>query len=76
MVTLTPSSAVAWSSASLIAFRALQGAGGALFAPAGLSLLMTTFADGRGDLIWAKTSAGREGHGHLIPIPSASCRAR
>jgi EmrB/QacA subfamily drug resistance transporter len=39
--------AVAWSSASLIAFRALQGAGGALFAPAGLSLLMTTFADGR-----------------------------
>ena len=39
--------AVAWSSASLIAFRALQGAGGALFAPAGLSLLMTTFVDGR-----------------------------
>ncbi|HEU0337003.1 MAG TPA: DHA2 family efflux MFS transporter permease subunit [Gaiellaceae bacterium] len=39
--------AVAWSSAWLIAFRALQGAGGALFAPAGLSLLMTTFADGR-----------------------------
>ena len=39
--------ALAWSSASLIAFRGLQGAGGALFAPAGLSLLMTTFADGR-----------------------------
>ena len=39
--------AFAWSSASLIAFRAVQGAGGALFAPAGLSLLITMFAEGR-----------------------------
>ncbi len=39
--------ALAWSSASLIAFRAVQGLGGALFAPAGLSLLMTTFREGR-----------------------------
>jgi EmrB/QacA subfamily drug resistance transporter len=39
--------AFAWSSASLILFRALQGAGGALFAPAGLSLLVTMFAEGR-----------------------------
>ena len=38
---------LAWSEASLIAFRALQGLGGALLAPAALSLLMTTFADGR-----------------------------
>src|SRR3954454_24036597 len=38
---------VAWSEASLIAFRALQGLGGALLAPAALSLLMTTFAEGR-----------------------------
>ena len=37
----------AWSEASLIAFRALQGLGGALLAPAALSLLMTTFAEGR-----------------------------
>ncbi len=37
----------AWSSASLIAFRAVQGLGGALLAPAALSLLMTTFAEGR-----------------------------
>src|SRR3977135_3208864 len=37
----------AWSSASLIAFRAGQGLGGALLAPAALSLLMTTFAEGR-----------------------------
>src|SRR6187455_1819620 len=38
---------LAWSESSLIAFRALQGLGGALLAPAALSLLMTTFADGR-----------------------------
>src|SRR5207253_9048620 len=37
----------AWSSSSLIGFRALQGLGGALLAPAALSLLMTTFAEGR-----------------------------
>jgi len=37
----------AWSSGSLVAFRALQGLGGALLAPAALSLLMTTFAEGR-----------------------------
>src|SRR5262252_4366550 len=36
----------AWSSSSLVAFRALQGLGGALLAPAALSLLMTTFAEG------------------------------
>ena len=38
---------LAWSAASLVAFRAVQGLGGALFAPAALSLLMTTFAEGR-----------------------------
>src|ERR1051326_8723217 len=38
---------IAWSEASLIGFRALQGVGGALLAPAALSLLMTTFAEGR-----------------------------
>jgi EmrB/QacA subfamily drug resistance transporter len=37
----------AWSEGSLIAFRALQGLGGALLAPAALSILMTTFAEGR-----------------------------
>jgi EmrB/QacA subfamily drug resistance transporter len=37
----------AWSASSLIAFRTLQGLGGALLAPAALSLLMTTFAEGR-----------------------------
>src|SRR5262249_3452325 len=38
---------LAWSEGSLIAFRAIQGLGGAMFAPAALSLLMTTFSEGR-----------------------------
>src|SRR5216110_1953859 len=38
---------LAWSEASLIGFRAVQGLGGALLAPAALSLLMTSFAEGR-----------------------------
>jgi len=38
---------LAWSEESLIGFRALQGLGGALLAPAALSLLMTTFTEGR-----------------------------
>jgi EmrB/QacA subfamily drug resistance transporter len=38
---------IAWSEASLIVFRAAQGLGGALLAPAALSLLITTFAEGR-----------------------------
>jgi EmrB/QacA subfamily drug resistance transporter len=37
---------LAWSGASLVAFRALQGLGGAVLAPAALSLLMTSFAEG------------------------------
>ena len=39
--------ALSWSAGSLVAFRGIQGLGGALLAPAGLSLLMTTFAEGR-----------------------------
>jgi EmrB/QacA subfamily drug resistance transporter len=38
---------LAWSESSLIAFRALQGLGGALLSPAALSILTTTFAEGR-----------------------------
>src|SRR3989440_3969338 len=37
---------LAWSESSLIAFRAVQGLGGALLAPAALSLLMTRVAGG------------------------------
>ncbi len=40
-------SGLAWSATSLVIFRGLQGAGGALFAPAGLSLLMTAYREGR-----------------------------
>src|SRR5207302_7317076 len=38
---------LAWSSGSLIAFRSLQGLGAALLSPAALSILTTTFAEGR-----------------------------
>src|SRR5437764_10890343 len=38
-------SGLAWSAGSLVVFRGIQGLGGALFAPAGLSLLMTTFQE-------------------------------
>ena len=38
---------LAWSEGSLIAFRMLQGLGAALLAPAALSILMTTFEEGR-----------------------------
>src|SRR4051812_36397016 len=38
---------LAWSEGSLIAFRAAQGLGGALLSPAALSILTTTFAEGR-----------------------------
>jgi EmrB/QacA subfamily drug resistance transporter len=40
-------SGLAWSEGSLIVFRALQGLGGGLLSPAALSILMTTFAEGR-----------------------------
>jgi EmrB/QacA subfamily drug resistance transporter len=38
---------LAWSEGSLITFRAVQGLGGAMLAPAALSLLMTIFSEGR-----------------------------
>jgi EmrB/QacA subfamily drug resistance transporter len=50
LLTFTVASAlcgIAWSPGSLVVFRAIQGVGGALFAPAGLSLLMTSFAEGK-----------------------------
>src|SRR3954452_23215029 len=37
----------AWSEPSLIAFRSLQGLGAALLSPAALSILTTTFREGR-----------------------------
>src|SRR5580765_1804024 len=38
---------LAWSEASLIAFRSLQGLGAAMLSPAALSILTTTFQEGR-----------------------------
>jgi len=38
---------LAWSEGSLIAFRCLQGLGAAMMSPAALSILTTTFAEGR-----------------------------
>jgi EmrB/QacA subfamily drug resistance transporter len=38
---------LAWSEGSLIAFRSLQGLGAALVSPAALSILTTTFSEGR-----------------------------
>jgi EmrB/QacA subfamily drug resistance transporter len=38
---------LAWSEGSLITFRALQGLGAAMVSPAALSILTTTFAEGR-----------------------------
>src|SRR4051812_29183573 len=40
-------SGLAWSEAALIGTRALQGLGGALLAPAALSIVVTTFREGR-----------------------------
>jgi len=40
-------SGLAWSEGSLIAFRALQGLGGGLLSPAALSILTTTFEEGK-----------------------------
>src|SRR4051812_49313304 len=37
---------LAWSAGSLVAFRGVQGLAGAILAPAALSLLMTSFAEG------------------------------
>src|SRR5260221_9684858 len=38
---------LAWSEGSLIAFRSLQGLGAAMLSPAALSILTTTFDEGR-----------------------------
>ncbi len=63
-------SGLAWSAASLVVFRALQGAGGALFAPAGLSLLMTAYREGRERNlalgIWAAASGSGAAVGVLL----------
>src|SRR3954454_1012329 len=63
-------SGLAWSAGSLIAFRALEGFGGALFAPAGLSLLMTAFPEGNGRsraiALWGAASGSGGAAGVLL----------
>src|SRR5205809_6530801 len=66
-------SGLAWSEASLIAFRALQGLGGALLAPAALSILTTTFHEGRERSValgvWAAASGSGVAAGVLVARP-------
>ncbi len=61
---------ISWSEGSLIAFRAVQGLGGALLAPAALSMLMTTFAEGpernRALGIWGAASGSGGAAGVLL----------
>jgi EmrB/QacA subfamily drug resistance transporter len=61
---------LAWSESSLIGFRALQGLGGALLAPATLSILMTTFTEGpernRALGIWGAASGSGGAAGVLL----------
>src|SRR6476620_7044953 len=63
-------SGLAWSASSLIVFRGIQGLGGALFAPSGLSILMTTFREGRERNlalgIWGAASGGGAAVGVLL----------
>jgi EmrB/QacA subfamily drug resistance transporter len=54
---------LAWSEGSLIAFRGLQGLGGALLAPAALSLLMTTFSEGHDRNVALGIYGGASGSG-------------
>jgi EmrB/QacA subfamily drug resistance transporter len=59
---------LAWSEGSLVAFRGIEGLGGALFAPAGLSLLMTTFAEGRERNVALGIWGGASGSGAAVGV--------
>jgi EmrB/QacA subfamily drug resistance transporter len=54
---------LAWSESSLIIFRILEGFGGALLSPAALSILTTTFAEGRERNIALGVWGGASGSG-------------
>ena len=68
---------LAWSEASLIAFRAVQGLGGALLAPAALSLLMTTFREGRERNLALGIYGAASGSGAAAGVPGRrpACRS-
>ena len=61
---------LAWSEGSLIAFRSAQGLGAALVSPAALSILITTFEEGRERNlalgIWGAVSGGGGAAGVLL----------
>ncbi|HVU77829.1 MAG TPA: DHA2 family efflux MFS transporter permease subunit [Gaiellaceae bacterium] len=61
---------LAWSEGSLIAFRAVQGLGAALLSPAALSILTTTFEEGRDRNValgvWAAVSGSGGAAGVLL----------
>src|SRR5260370_11441651 len=61
---------LAWSESSLITFRALQGLGAALLSPAALSILTTTFREGRERNlalgIWGAASVSASAAGVLL----------
>jgi len=61
---------LAWSQASLIAFRSMQGLGAALISPSALSILTTTFTEGRERNralgIWGAASASGGAAGGLL----------
>jgi EmrB/QacA subfamily drug resistance transporter len=59
---------LAWSAGSLVAFRALQGLAGALMAPAALSLLMTTFPEGRERNLALGIYGGASGSGAAVGV--------
>src|SRR5919109_3562857 len=59
---------IAWSEGSLIAFRAVQGLGGALLAPAALSLLVMTFAEGRERNLALGIYAAASGSGAAVGV--------
>jgi EmrB/QacA subfamily drug resistance transporter len=61
---------LAWSPESLILFRGLQGAGAALISPAALSVITTSFAEGRERSkalsVWSGIAAGGAAVGLLL----------
>jgi EmrB/QacA subfamily drug resistance transporter len=63
-------SGLAWSEAALVGARAVQGFGGALLSPAALSIIITTFAEGRERNralgIWGAAAAGGGSAGVLL----------
>src|SRR5260370_24301059 len=69
-------SGIAWSEGSLIAFRRLQGLGGALLSPAALSIVIMAFSEGRDRNralgIWGSAS----GTGGPPPPPRRGLRPR